>query len=181
MSIPLTCNTQFLLSLRVSPLLLSEKTAETTKVKTTLSSLHQAYRLTSLPWEFKKNPTCYLLASKCYTSLLDQVSPTQRCTKSPHLASKPLHAYCVLSPSNCIDISTQAHDNSEFYCHPGSSSPPVFFILTSGNTTQSHYSQKSSFLPFPTSHINLSARDAIITYQNISEIHLLCSSSLPAL
>lgn len=60
-----------------------QKRAETTKALSTLASLRQVYRLTPHPWESKKNPAYYLLASKCYTSLLDQVSPTQACTTSP--------------------------------------------------------------------------------------------------
>lgn len=153
-SMPLTCHIKYLHSLGVSPILLWEMSRNHQSFIYLSFSL-SSHRLTSHPWESKKNPACYFLASKCYTSFLDQVSPTQACITSPIWLlchCMPLVFFLPLSPSNCTDTSTQTYQNSECYYHPGSTSP-VFFILTSGNTTHSHSSQKSSFLPFPTSHI----------------------------
>lgn len=81
-SMPLACHTKYLHSLGVSPLLLWEKSRNHQSFIYLSFSL-SSHRLTSHPWESKKNPDCYFLASKCYTSLLDQVSPTQACITSP--------------------------------------------------------------------------------------------------
>lgn len=81
-SMPRTCHIKYLHSLGVSPLLLWEKSRNHQSFIYLSFSLSR-HRLTSHPWESKKNPACYFLASKCYTSLLDQVSPTQACITSP--------------------------------------------------------------------------------------------------